>query len=230
MTTAHKLAEALRYARLYIETKGPTTVEGVLVGNGDKAIDKIDEALRLLSEAPEPEITNAEIELAIGGSYEMPDGRKFWIDGPVAREIVRRVRACLTAALKGGGEKFAPLPLAVRLRDEAGPPLPQMIANRREQLRKEQLDAAQPPPDLLRKAEEIVRAWDWPSNSDLARAIAAALADERERAALIVEGACVAVNYLPSDLSAHSLAVWLTKRDLELGQRIRALSPSPEVD
>ncbi len=32
-----------------------------------------------------------EIEQAIGGAYEMPDGRKFWIDAPVAREIVRRI-------------------------------------------------------------------------------------------------------------------------------------------
>jgi hypothetical protein len=30
------------------------------------------------------------IEARVGGSYEMPDGRKFWIDGPVAREIARR--------------------------------------------------------------------------------------------------------------------------------------------
>lgn len=33
-----------------------------------------------------------------------------------------------------GRIEFAPLPLAVRLRDEAGPRLPQMIANRRAQL------------------------------------------------------------------------------------------------
>lgn len=33
-------------------------------------------------------------EAAIGGAYEMPDGREFWIDLPVAREIaVRIVRA-----------------------------------------------------------------------------------------------------------------------------------------
>lgn len=30
------------------------------------------------------------IERAVGGAYEMPDGRKFWIDAPIAREIVRR--------------------------------------------------------------------------------------------------------------------------------------------
>ncbi len=34
-----------------------------------------------------------EIETAVGGTYEMPDGRAFWIDGPVAREITRRVMA-----------------------------------------------------------------------------------------------------------------------------------------
>ncbi|MBI1689491.1 hypothetical protein D9Y22_12290 [Methylorubrum sp. DB1722] len=30
------------------------------------------------------------IEARVGGAYEMPDGRKFWIDAPVAREIARR--------------------------------------------------------------------------------------------------------------------------------------------
>lgn len=35
------------------------------------------------------------IECAIGGAYEMPDGRKFWIDGPVAREMARRVLGAL---------------------------------------------------------------------------------------------------------------------------------------
>lgn len=30
------------------------------------------------------------IEARVGGSYEMSDGRKFWIDSPVAREIARR--------------------------------------------------------------------------------------------------------------------------------------------
>lgn len=40
-----------------------------------------------------------QIERSIGGAYEMPDGRKFWIDGPVAREMARRVLS------QGGGEK-----------------------------------------------------------------------------------------------------------------------------
>ena len=38
----------------------------------------------------DPEIKIA-IESAVGGAYQMPDGRQFWIDGPVAREITRRV-------------------------------------------------------------------------------------------------------------------------------------------
>lgn len=32
-----------------------------------------------------------QVECTIGGGYEMPDGRKFWVDGPVAREMTRRV-------------------------------------------------------------------------------------------------------------------------------------------
>lgn len=34
--------------------------------------------------------TEREIEVAVGGAYKMLDGREFWIDGPVAREIARR--------------------------------------------------------------------------------------------------------------------------------------------
>lgn len=30
------------------------------------------------------------IEARVGGTYEMPDGRKFWMDAPVAKEIARR--------------------------------------------------------------------------------------------------------------------------------------------
>lgn len=37
------------------------------------------------------------IETAIGGAYEMPDGRSFWIDAPVAREMARRVLAALAS-------------------------------------------------------------------------------------------------------------------------------------
>lgn len=36
-----------------------------------------------------------QLEAAIGGSYVMPDGRNFWIDAPVAREITRRVMLTL---------------------------------------------------------------------------------------------------------------------------------------
>lgn len=35
------------------------------------------------------------VELAIGGAYQMPDGRAFWVDGPVAREMARRVVAAV---------------------------------------------------------------------------------------------------------------------------------------
>lgn len=35
------------------------------------------------------------IEAAVGGAYEMPDGRAFWIDAPVAVEISRRAVAAL---------------------------------------------------------------------------------------------------------------------------------------
>jgi len=39
--------------------------------------------------------TQIAIETAVGGAYQMTDGRDFWIDGPVAREITRRVSEVL---------------------------------------------------------------------------------------------------------------------------------------
>lgn len=42
--------------------------------------------------------TQAVIETAVGGAYLIPDGREFWIDGPVAREITRRVSEALSGA------------------------------------------------------------------------------------------------------------------------------------
>lgn len=36
-------------------------------------------------------LSAVEIECRVGGAYKMSDGREFWIDGPVAREIARRV-------------------------------------------------------------------------------------------------------------------------------------------
>ena len=43
-----------------------------------------------MSERPDVYEMILRIEARVGGSYEMSDGRKFWIDGPVAREIARR--------------------------------------------------------------------------------------------------------------------------------------------
>ncbi|MCI0401295.1 MAG: hypothetical protein L0Z68_08365 [Gammaproteobacteria bacterium] len=31
------------------------------------------------------------IEFAVGGAYRMDDGREFWVDATVAREIARRI-------------------------------------------------------------------------------------------------------------------------------------------
>lgn len=57
----------------------------------------------LSSTAPVPESEPSDllkIECSIGGGYEMPDGRSFWIDGPVAREMTRRVAAALGLQVK----------------------------------------------------------------------------------------------------------------------------------
>ena len=36
------------------------------------------------------EAAEVAIESRVGGAYKMPDGRTFWVDAPVAREIARR--------------------------------------------------------------------------------------------------------------------------------------------
>ena len=36
-------------------------------------------------------LSAGEAEVRVGGAYELPDGRSFWVDGPVSREIARRV-------------------------------------------------------------------------------------------------------------------------------------------
>lgn len=57
----------------------------------------------LSSLAPDPASEPSDllkIECSIGGGYEMPDGRSFWIDGPVAREMTRRVAAALGLQVK----------------------------------------------------------------------------------------------------------------------------------
>ena len=41
------------------------------------------------------------IRAAVGGSYEMPDGRKFWVDHEVAREISKRVQCAFQQTDRG---------------------------------------------------------------------------------------------------------------------------------
>ena len=47
------------------------------------------EALKVAK--PAPTISALAVEAAVGGAYDMGDGRQFWVDAPVAREIARRV-------------------------------------------------------------------------------------------------------------------------------------------
>lgn len=42
------------------------------------------------------------VEARVGGAYQMPDGRSFWIDAQAAREIARRVVAPLSTE---GGDR-----------------------------------------------------------------------------------------------------------------------------
>jgi len=65
------------------------------------AVDN-ERARQAREDAQPVKIDPAVVEAAIGGSYDMPDGRKFWIDAPVAREMTKRALAALEAEQKGG--------------------------------------------------------------------------------------------------------------------------------
>ena len=41
-----------------------------------------------------------DIDSAIGGKYELADGRKFWIDGATVREIMRRITPFIGAEIE----------------------------------------------------------------------------------------------------------------------------------
>lgn len=41
-----------------------------------------------------------DIDAAIGGKYELGDGRQFWIDGATVREIMRRITPFIGAEIE----------------------------------------------------------------------------------------------------------------------------------
>lgn len=161
MTTVHKLAEALRPFADGLDDNDPEDDDDALADFACTVGDlrRAREALRLLSEAPEPEITDAMIERVADAMLAA-----FANGGWTFRD---QACACLTAALSKGGDAYEFL-----------------VAHE---------DKPQPPPDLIRRAKEIVAHWDtneavdrvgWPA---LVNAIAAFGAAERERAAMIAD-------------------------------------------
>jgi hypothetical protein len=54
-------------------------------------------ALAAVAEYDRERAPELAIEQAVGGAYQLPDGRKFWVDTAAAREIARRVTALLSA-------------------------------------------------------------------------------------------------------------------------------------
>lgn len=59
------------------------------VAAAEEIVSQLYAAIRSL-DAERPSSAEAAIEAMVGGAYEMPDVRTFWIDAPVAREIARR--------------------------------------------------------------------------------------------------------------------------------------------
>lgn len=45
------------------------------------------------------------VSARVGGSYQMPDGREFWVDAPVAQEIARRALGINPSSNDRLGEK-----------------------------------------------------------------------------------------------------------------------------
>ena len=59
-------------------------------GDPSRALDIYREGLKVI--IAEDTVPSSVIEERIGGAYEMPDGRQFWLDNATAREITRRVQ------------------------------------------------------------------------------------------------------------------------------------------
>lgn len=57
--------------------------------------DAIDAELSRLRKLVDKDTFREKVEFAIGGAYEMPDGRAFWIDRPISCEMARRVTKSL---------------------------------------------------------------------------------------------------------------------------------------
>lgn len=48
------------------------------------------------------------VSARVGGSYQMPDGREFWVDAPVAQEIARRALGISPSSNDRLGERPGP--------------------------------------------------------------------------------------------------------------------------
>lgn len=86
-----EIAIALKALGLDVGFADPRAVQSErnMVGDHITSLDLYRDNIRV--EVSESLFTESQIELRVGGAYEMPDGRDgFWIDAPVAREIARR--------------------------------------------------------------------------------------------------------------------------------------------
>lgn len=73
-------------------------------------------ATRIASEHGVTKQCGCDLEMAIGGAYELPDGRKFWIDVASVREILNRIIPVVGAEVER--QKFIARAMPARERPE----------------------------------------------------------------------------------------------------------------
>lgn len=86
----HEIEVALRAV-------GLTVIQDAGMAHERRQVDVEAELRRIAPSVLLREALPSHIATALGGAYQMPDGREFWIDGPVAQEMARRVMAALIA-------------------------------------------------------------------------------------------------------------------------------------
>lgn len=82
----YEILAALRAIGLEAEVVGikPSDVDG----DATRSLEIYRDGLKVI--ITENLMNEGMIAARVGGSYEMTDGRSFWMDGPVAREVARR--------------------------------------------------------------------------------------------------------------------------------------------
>lgn len=81
-----EILAALRAIGVKAEVVGVSDYD--VSGDAISSLEIYRETLRVV--ISENLMNEGQVEARVGGAYEMPDGRTFWLDAPVAKEVARR--------------------------------------------------------------------------------------------------------------------------------------------